>query len=472
MEQLVRVCRSCGHINPADGPDRCSNCFVHLTGVDAISQESIEQPRRRIPRWVRRRPVFLLAMTLLVGFIAWRLALLFEIGPIVFPPPHATTDVSASIGPETWGQARRTPENTGFTPDQALQPQEIRWTFNTARPLLAGPAVVDDRVYLSTEDGRTVALDGRSGQVIWEFETGFPSGSTPAVAGDLIISVVRPGLIVALDKDNGSLRWEVDISAPIFASPLVVEGTLYLGAGDGLLYAFDAVTGEELWTFDADDWIVNSVAYSDGTLVLTTQDSSIFLVDAKNGRKLLFYDTGYVRLRGGVVIGEDRAYFPSDRGWLWAIDSDARSRPGDRAILRIKLNLYVWQIIGNSPIQRGGLWSYRLGGDLPFTPALAHDTLYVANKDGLVFARDADSGAAKWTSTLNAEVSTSPTVAGQTVLLGTKDGRSFGLDAQTGNTLWTFRTGSDEISASPIVVGDTIYVASRDGTLYALDGKG
>ena len=472
MEQLVRVCRSCGHFNPADGPSRCSNCFVYLTGVDAVSQDSIERPRRRIPRFIRRRPVFLLALAVALGFIAWRVALLFDIGTILFPPPIATSDINASIGPQTWAQGRRTLENTGFTPDQAPHPQEIRWTFDTAKPLLAPPAVVEDRVYLSTEDGRTVALDGRSGRVIWEYRTGLPSGSTPAVVGDLVIFVVRPGLIVALDKETGTRQWEMDISAPIYASPLVADGTVYVGAGDGLVHAIDAVTGVELWTFDAEDWIVSPFAYADGDLVVTTQDSSIYLVDAKTGRKLLYYDTGYVRLRGGVVIRDDRAYFPSDRGWLWSIDRDARSRPGDRAILRIKLNLYVWQVLKNSPIQRGGLWSYRLGGDLPFTPALAHDTLYLANTDGLVFARDADTGAALWTSDLGAEVATSPIVAGQTLLLGTKDGRVFGLDARSGAIQWSFRTGSDELSGSPVVVGDTIYVASRDGTLYAIGGEG
>ena len=471
MQQLVRVCRSCGHFNPAEGPDRCSNCFVHLTGIDAVSQESVAQrPRRRIPAFIRRRPVFLLALTLVLGFIAWRVALLFDIGTILFPPPTATTDISASTSPQTWAQGRRTPENTGFTPDKAPHPQEIRWTFETAKPLLASPAVVDDRVYLSTEDGRTVALDGRSGRVVWEYRTDLASGSTPAVVGDMVIFAVRPGLIVALNKETGTLQWEVDLRAPIYASPLVVEGTLYLGAGDNLLHAFDAMTGKELWTFDADSWIINTVAYSDGGLVVTTQDSSIYLVDAKTGRKRLFFDTGYVRLGGGAVIRDDRAYFPSDRGWLWSIDRDARSYPGDRAVLRIKINLFVWQILKNSPIQRGGLWSRRLGGDLPFTPALAHDTLFLANTDGVVFARDPDTGRERWTSGLDAEVTTSPTVAGETVLLGTKDGRVIALNAQTGAVQWSFRTGTDEVSASPIVVGDTMYVTSANGKLYAVGG--
>ena len=472
MQQLVRVCRTCGHFNPAEGPDRCSNCFVHLTGVDPVSRESaLRRSRRRIPSFIRRRPVILLALTLVLGFIAWRLALLFDIGTMLFPPSQATTDISASTGPQTWAQGRRTPENTGFTPDQAQHPQEIRWTFDTARPLRAPPAVVEDRVYLSTEDGRTVALEGRSGRVVWEYRSGLPSGSTPAVVGDLVIFVVRPGLIVALDKETGSRQWEVDIKAAIYASPLVVDGTLYLGASDGLLHAFDAMTGEELWTFDAEDLIRNNVAYSDGGLVVTTQGRSIYLVDAKTGRKLLYYDTGYPRSRGGVVIGEDRTYFPSGQGWLWAIDRGARGYPFDHAILRIKHNLYAWQVLKNSPLQRGAVWLRRLGGDLPFTPALAHDTLYLANTDGMAFARDAVTGENRWTSNLGAEVTTSPTVAGQTVLLGAKDGRVFGLDAQTGGVQWSFKTGG-EVSASPIVVGDTMYVVSRDGTLYAIGGEG
>ena len=412
----------------------------------------------------------LLAFTLALGFIAWRIALLFDIGTIIFPPSEATTDISASTGPQTWAQARRTLENTGFTPDQAPQPREIRWTFDTTRPLLAAPVVVEDRVYLSTVDGRTVALEGRSGRVVWEYRTDLLSSSTPAVVGDLVIFVVLPGLIVALDKETGSLQWEVDIKAPIHASPLVVDGTLYLGAADSLLHAFDAMTGKELWTFDAEDWIVGAVAYSDGGLVVTTLGHGVYLVDAKTGRELLYYDTGQIRSGEGAVIRGDRAYFSSNRGLLWAIDRDARTRPFARKIWRIKIQLYFWQVlVKNYPQQKGKVWTHVLGGDLSITPALAHDTLYLANTEGRVFARDPDTGEERWTSDLGVEVTTSPTVAGQTVLLGTKEGRVFGLDAQTGAVQWSFETGS-EVTASPIVVGDTMYVVSVDGTLYAING--
>ena len=473
MQHLVRVCRTCGHFNPAEGPDRCSNCFVHLTGVDAVSRESVEQrPRRPITRFILRRPVVFLALTLVLGFVAWRLALLFDIGTILFPPSQATTNISASVGPQTWAQGRRTPENTGFTPDQAPHPQEIRWTFDTNRPLLAPPAVVEDRVYLSTVDGRTVALEGRTGRVVWEYATGLFSGSTPAVVDDLVIFVVRPGLIVALDKETGTRQWEVDLKAPIYASPLVVDGTLYLGAGDSLLHAFDAMSGKELWTFDAQEWITGTVAYSDGGLVVTTRGRSIYLVDAKTGRKRLHYNTGHLRYGYGAVIRDDRAYFSSDRGMLWAIDRDARGQPFERKIWKIKIQLYFWRVfVEDYPIQKGKVWTHRLGGDLSFTPALAHDTLYLANTEGMVFARDAVTGQARWTSDLGTEVTTSATVAGQTVLLGAKDGRVFGLDAQTGAVQWRFKTGG-EVSASPIVVGDTMYVVSRDGTLYAIGGEG
>ena len=470
MAQLVRVCRSCHHINTAEGSDRCDNCWLLLTGVDAIPQEEGEQlASRRRPIFLRR-PTLFFGLALVLAFIGWRLALLFDLSGALFPPPGATTNLSASTSPQAWGQARRAPENTGFTPDQAPRPERIRWTFATSKTLLAAPAVVDDRVYLSTEDRRMVALDGRSGRLIWEYQTGAPSGSTPAVAGDLVIFVLRPGLIVALDRVSGAPRWEVDIRAPIFASPVVVDGSVYIGAGDSQLHALDAATGEERWTFDAKDWIVSSVAYADGTIAVSTQDSSVFLVDPKTGHERLYFDTGYVRFGGGPVILGDQVYFPSDRGFLWSIDRKAKGYPLERIILKVKLNLYVWQILKNSPIQKGGLWTHRLGGDLRFTPAVAHDTLYVVNLQGQVFARDAETGSAKWDTTLPAEISAAPTVAGQTVLVGTVDGRVFGLDAGTGTILWDFKTG-DEITDSPIVVGDTIYVVSDNGTLYALDGS-
>lgn len=408
-----------------------------------------------------------LPLAVLLVLVIWGATAFFNLGASA---PAASTSLTADLSPGAWAQGRRTTQNTAFTPDPAPVPGRIKWTFVTDEPLDSSPAIVDGLVYLTTGDGRVVALDQSTGKLAWEYRTGLVSSSTPVVAGDLIIAVFTPGLLVAMDRDTGAKRWEIDIDQPILSSPILAEGTLYFGAGDWKLHALDAATGEELWSFVTKDWIVSPVAYADGTVVVASQDSNVYVVDADSGRQRLMYSTGYQRFGGGPTIDGDTVYVSSDRGWIWAIDRLAKSYPGQRKLFKLKINLYVWQVMSDQPIQPGGLWSKRVGGQVKGLLAVAHDTVYGTTEKGQVFAHDADTGNKKWSTQLKVRVSTSPSIAGDTVLVGTEEGEVFGLNAANGDVLWQFQAATAEIVESPVVAGDTMYVASVDGTLYAITG--
>ena len=106
-----------------------------------------------------------------------------------------------------------------------------------------------------------------------------------------------------------------------------------------------------------EEWIVYSVAYADDTVVVASQDSLIHFFDAKTGRKRLLYDTGIDRFGPGPVIHGDLAYFTSADGRIWAIDRRANTYPAERIIWRVKINIFVWQVIPWRPVQRGTVWT-------------------------------------------------------------------------------------------------------------------
>ena len=309
----VRMCRSCGHIDAADSRGRCPNCglFSELAIVPRPEAEQLARQRRR--RALRRRLVRLtVALALVGGATIWALGAFFDLG---LSPPRATTSVSASLGPHTWAQIRRTPESSGFTPDAAPFPHHVAWTYRTSQPLLASPAVVEYHVYLTTGDGRTIALDRHTGQLVWEYQSGWLSSSTPAVAGDTVIFAMRPGRVVALNRQTGARRWDTHLKSPIVASPMVVNGTVYIGAADKTLYALDAATGRQRWAFATQDWIVSAVAYAGDRVIVASQDSRLHVVGAETGRQRLLYETGIGRHIGaGPAIQGDRAYFVSVGG--------------------------------------------------------------------------------------------------------------------------------------------------------------
>ena len=462
----VRVCRSCGHIDPADSRGRCPTCgvFLDLAIVPRAEAEQIARQQRR--RVLRRRLVrYGVALAFVGGAATWALGVYFDIG---VDPPSATTSVSASVAPSTWAQVRRTPENTGFIPDQAPFPHKVRWTYRTSGPLLASPAVVESHVYLTTGDGRTLALERQTGHVVWEYPSGGPSSSTPAVAGELVIFAIRPGRVMALNRRTGARVWEADLKHPILASPIVVHGTVYIGTADKKLHALDAATGRRRWAFTAKDWVVDAVAYANERVIVASRYSRIHVVSVETGRERLVYDTGLGRhLGAGVAIQGDRAYFGTVRGRVWAIDWQATTYPLERAMLFLKINLYLWGMLSQPPVQKAAVWSRRVGGDVVHTPAIAHDMVYVTTSQGKVIALDTRAGSPRWSADLRVDITAAPTVAGTSVLIGTKTGVVFGLEAHTGEVLWEFRAAS-EISGSPIVVGNTMYVVSSEGTLYAV----
>jgi outer membrane protein assembly factor BamB len=462
----VRVCRFCGHIDPAHSTGRCPTCglFFELAIVPRPEAEQLARRRRR--RMVRRRLLrLLLALVLVGGVTAWAVRVLFDLG---LSPPRATTSVSASLEPHTWALVRRTPQNSGFIPDPAPFPHRVRWTYSTTKPLLASPAVVEHHVYLTTGDGRAIALDRHTGQPVWEYHSGWPSSSTPAVAGDVVIFAMRPGRVVALHRQTGARRWETDLRHPILASPIVVHGTVYIGAADKQLYALDAATGRQRWAFAAKDWIVSAVAYADDRVIVASQHSRVHVVGAETGRQRLVYDTGMGRHIGaGLAIQGDRAYFGSFGGRVWAIDWQATTYPWEPMLLFWKTNLYLWSVLSKPPVQKGSVWSRSVGGDVVHTPAIAHNMVYVTTSRRQVMALDTATGSTRWVADLGVDITAAPTVAGASVLIGTKDGSVFGLEAHTGEVLWEFKTAGS-IIGSPIVVGDTMYVVSFDGTLYAV----
>jgi len=462
----LRVCRACGHIDPADSRGGCPTCggFFDLAIVPRAEAEQIARERRR--RLLRRRLVrYGIALAFAGGATGWALATYFDIG---IDPPSATTSISASVASDTWPQVRRTPENTGFIPDQAPFPHRVQWTYRTSAPLLASPAVAESHVYLTTGDGRTLALDRQTGHAVWEYRSGGPSSSTPAVAGELVVFAIRPGRVVALNRRTGARVWEADLKHPILASPIVMHGTVYIGTADKKLYALDAANGRQRWAFTARDWVVDAVAYANERVIVASQYSRVHVVSVQTGRERLVYDTGMGRhLGAGVAIQGDRAYFGTARGRVWAIDWQATTYPLERAMLFWKVHLYLWGMLSQPPVQKATVWSRRVGGDVVHTPAIARDTAYVTTSQGKVMALDTGTGSTRWSVDLRMDITAAPTVAGTSVLIGTKRGVVFGLEANTGEVLWEFKAAS-EISGSPIVVRDTMYVVSSEGTLYAV----
>ena len=488
---LVRLCPVCEHINTPADASRCRSCWGFLTHTTPIPRSEAERhvSRVRIPIW--RRRYLLIALGLIIALVAWRATVMFDVVPLVFPPPGPQTDASADVQPGNWAQVRRTANSAGYTPEQAPVPfrrgsratagdargagdsrfqWDVLWTFDGKEPLTNTVAVAGHQVFLSTEGGRTLSLDRETGRVLWEHRSPFPSSTTPAVTGDLAVTALRPGKVVALDRASGNVRWETDLGEPLFSSPVIVDGRVYIGATDRNLHGLEAADGEKRWKFTSDDWVNAPPSYDGDILAMASRSTRVELVETRTARRKLIYDVRGVRkVSGGPVIQGDLVYFGTQDGTVWAIDRNATTYPLERAFQFIRLNLYIWGL-GSLPVQKGTVWTHSIEGEMPHGPVVGPSAVFAATSDGRVAAIDTHTGEELWTTDVEGEITSGLTVAGNTVLAGTSDGRVIGLDTNAGEMLWEFPTGG-AVTATPIVAGGVMYVASQDGKLRAVAGE-
>jgi PQQ-dependent dehydrogenase (methanol/ethanol family) len=143
--------------------------------------------------------------------------------------------------------------------------------LDTTRGQEATPLIADGEIYTTTAWSRVLALDARTGKVKWTFDPQVPGHAGyksccdvvnrgPALyLGNLYISTID-GRLIALNVATGKLVWSVLTVDPskmyaITGAPRVMQGKVIIGNGGGELgsrgyvSAYDATDGKLLWRF-------------------------------------------------------------------------------------------------------------------------------------------------------------------------------------------------------------------------------
>jgi len=144
------------------------------------------------------------------------------------------------------------------------------------RGIQSFPLAVDGVLYYTSSTGQVWALDGSTGAVIWRHKAKIdweraesnPHGTFPynrglAVAYGKVYTGTVDGRLIALDAKTGNVVWDNMIltvekgNKGFTGAPLVVKDKVIIGSNGGELsgccgaiFAVDAQTGEVAWQFD------------------------------------------------------------------------------------------------------------------------------------------------------------------------------------------------------------------------------
>ncbi len=140
----------------------------------------------------------------------------------------------------------------------------------------------------SRELGQVIKLDpsNEENPVVWsrEANNGIDSGvwATPALYEDLVIVSTNDGRVLGLDRATGDQRWVLDLPGPLWSSPIVIDGVLLQGDCDGFLHAFEIVpdaTPVELWEFELGGCIESTPAVWGGEIFVGSRNGDFYAIN-------------------------------------------------------------------------------------------------------------------------------------------------------------------------------------------------
>ena len=213
-----------------------------------------------------------------------------------------TTESLPADGPGDWPQYAHDLGGSRFSPLTQINASNIgklklAWSYRTGVPQIGigfetTPLMLDNRLYLCTQNNIIIALDPETGQQVWRVDpkVDAPAGATcrgvahhaqPGASGlcaKRIIAATTDGRMLALDAATGAAchdfgdRGTIDLKRGlgevgrgyyyVSSAPTIVNGNAivggwvldnqYVGEPSGVVRGFDVITGKLAWAWDMD----------------------------------------------------------------------------------------------------------------------------------------------------------------------------------------------------------------------------
>jgi outer membrane protein assembly factor BamB len=115
---------------------------------------------------------------------------------------------------------------------------------------LSAPAAARDRVFVGSTNNFFYALDARSGDERWRWRTGGDVIGA-AAAGERVYFVSLDNVLRAVNRDNGNQLWKAAIATRPSAPPIAFDDVVVLSGVAPRVDAYDGKTGAPLGTLTA-----------------------------------------------------------------------------------------------------------------------------------------------------------------------------------------------------------------------------
>lgn len=165
-----------------------------------------------------------------------------------------------------------------------------RWRVNIGGESLARPLIADDVVMIQTVDNRLRALQTFDGSERWVVLQSMPAltvrgSASPVLSGSNVVAGFDNGRVIAIDRDSGDIVWETLLAPPAGRSDLerlsdvdgamaVVGQDIYAAGYQGRIGAIAAESGQLFWANETSSYVGVAANWNN---LYTIQDDGVLI---------------------------------------------------------------------------------------------------------------------------------------------------------------------------------------------------
>jgi outer membrane protein assembly factor BamB len=199
---------------------------------------------------------------------------------------------------------------------------EKLWTFRVqGGPVLATPAIANDRTFVAGCDSTLHILDAAEGKEIASLDLGGQIGSTAAVLGDNLYVGTMSSTVLGVDWKQGKVSWTYEsekTKQPFYSSPAVTDKLVVLGCRDKHIRALDRVKGTEVWDFAAAGQVDCSPVIVGDRVIVGAKDrnGSLYVLDLAKGTQ-----RAKIELDGAIIgspaVTDSKLVIATEKGTVY-----------------------------------------------------------------------------------------------------------------------------------------------------------